>query len=181
MDEDRPTESLPTPAYSPPTAAPAAATPEPPVAWAPPPPPPMRSGGRSTLSLVAGIVLMVLGILGVLAALAVFTIGREIVRRFYGGEDPALVASVLTYGGIVLLVFSGFYVIGGVGAARSKDWGRITGIVIGILGSLFWLAGVGGAGRAGPRDDVAFAFVLLALHAYVAIALLFFWRGRAPA
>jgi hypothetical protein len=192
MTEERPADETPPtqPVYTPPTSAPPPA-PEPAIAWAPMPaaPPPARPAQRSTLSLAAGIVLIVLGILGVLVALALLTIGREFVKQvdftglpgYTGGDPTAFVTSIVTYGGIVLLVCSTFYVVGGVGTTRSKEWGRVIGIVIGILGGLIWLGSVANIGRGGPRDDVSFAVVLLALHAYVAIALLFFWRNRAPA
>jgi hypothetical protein len=186
MTEERPPEPSPSPAYSPPTSTPVP-TPEPQISWAPTPSTaaPIKPGSRTTLSLVAGVVLIVLGILGVIAAVAVLTIGRELVNQFdfsgipgYTGNDPnGFVGSVLAFLGIVVLVFSTFYIVGGVGITRSKDWGRITGIVIGILASLFWLLGVVG----GRRADISFELELLALHVYVAIALLFFWRTHARA
>jgi len=49
--------------------------------------------------------------------------------------------------------------------------------VIGILGGLFWLAGAANPNSPGATG----VFALLALHAYVAVALLFFWRSRSPA
>lgn len=187
MTEERPPEPSSPPVYTPPPIAPPAPQPEPAISWAPMPaaPPPTVRAPRSTLSLVAGVVLIVLGILGVIAAIAVLTIGREVVRQFdfsgipgYTGNDPnGFVGSVLAFLGIFVLVCSTFYIVGGVGITRSKDWGRVTGIVIGILAGLFWLLGV----VSGRRADISFELTLLALHAYVAVALLFFWRTRTPA
>ena len=176
---------VPPPAYTPP---PAAAQPA--VAWAPPPAPGAAAGQRTSLSLAAGILLVVLGVLGGLLSLLILTIGREVAQQFdftnlpgvdTGGADVGAIAgSAVTFVGILLLVFSAFYIIGGIGTIRSRDWGRVLGIIIGILAGLFWLASIGGGGSSG-RGDLVFPLVLLAIHAYVAVALLFFWRTRAPA
>jgi hypothetical protein len=181
------------PAYTPPPVPPPAmpqpAMAQPAVAWAAPPAAAAVQGSRTTLSLVAGILLVVLGLFGALASLALLTIGREFIRQFDFSTLPGLeqvndpsgfVESAAIFGGILVLAFSTFYIVGGVGVMRSKNWGRVIGIVIGILASLFWVAGVAGGGRA-SGGDTSFALVLLAIHAYVAIVLLFFWRSKSPA
>lgn len=203
MTDERPTEPTPAgegasettpppsapPAYTPPTytppPVPPPAMPQPAVAWAPPPTSAPAAGRRTSLSLAAGILLVILGVLGGLFSLALLTVGREFIRQFdftglpgYTGGDPsAFVASVVTFLGIFVLVCSAFYVVGGVGVIRSANWGRVIGIVIGILAGLIWL---GSLANGSQRGDVSFALVLLALHAYIAISLLFFWRNRAP-
>jgi hypothetical protein len=181
------------PAYTPPTYTPppiAPPAPQPTVAWAPPPATTAPVGQRTTLSLAAGILLVVLGVLGALFSLAVLTIGREVMKQFdfsgipgmEGAADPnAIVTGVITFLGIFVLACSTFYIVGGVGVMRSKNWGRVIGIIIGILAGLIWLGSVAQVGRGGPRDDVSFAIVLLVVHAYIAITLLFFWRNKAPA
>jgi hypothetical protein len=209
MTEDRPTEpspddttAIPTPAapadpasvppaYTPPAyTPPPIAPPQPAVAWAPPPAVPAKEGQRTTLSLAAGILLVMLGALGVLASLAVLTIGRAVVQQYdfssipgFDVRDPnGVVGAAITFGGIFVLACSTFYIVGGVGIMRSKNWGRIIGIIIGILASLLWLGSVMSVGRSGRAGgDPIFALVLLGLHAYIAIALLFFWRSRSPA
>jgi hypothetical protein len=177
MTEERPSEATPP--------APA----QPAVAWAPAPAVTQPTGERTTLSLAAGILLVILGVLGVLASLAALTIGRQLIRQFDLSTIPGLerlndpgafVDSVLTFGAIFLLVCSTLYVVGGVGVIRSKSWGRVVGIVIAILAGLLWLGSFASIGRA-PRDDTTFALVLLVLHAYIAIALLFFWRRKTAA
>jgi len=176
------------PTYTPPPIAPPAAQPT--VAWAPPPAAGAAVGQRTTLSLAAGILLVVLGTLGVLFSLVVLTIGRGFVDAFdftnlpgmEGVGDPSqFVGGVITFLGIFVLVCSTFYVVGGVGVMRSKSWGRVIGIIIGILAGLLWLGSVAGGGRAGSGDGIGFALVLLVLHAYIAVVLLFFWRTRAAA
>ena len=183
-----PPPASPPPSYTPPPIAPPVA-PQPTVAWAPPPAAGAVVGQRTTLSLAAGILLVVLGVLGALASLALLTIGREFIRQFNFNTLPGLeqvndpggfVESAAIFGGIFLLACSAFYIVGGVGIMRSANWGRVIGIVIGILVGLFWLAGVAGGGRT-SGGDMSFALVLLAIHAYVAIVLLFFWRNKAAA
>jgi len=206
MTEERPTEPTPAPddttVTPPPDAAPPASTPptytpppiappaaQPTVAWAPPPAATTAVGQRTTLSLAAGILLVILGVLGGLFSLVMLTIGRGFVDQFDFGSLPGLeqindpnafVGGVITFVGIFLLACSTFYIVGGVGVMRSKNWGRVIGIVIGILAGLLWLAGVTGGGRAGG-GDTSFSLVLLAIHAYVAIVLLFFWKNKVAA
>jgi hypothetical protein len=184
MTDERPTEPTPSsvPSYTPPPVPP----PQPAAAWAPPPAT-AAVVPRSPLALAAGILLALLGVLGALASLALLTIGREFIRQFDFSSLPGLekvndpggfVESAATFGGILLLACSAFYIIGGVGVMRSRNWGRVIGIVISILAGLFWLGSVGTGSRAGA-GDMSFELVLLAVHAYVAVALLFFWRSRA--
>jgi hypothetical protein len=183
-----------TPAYTPPSYTPPPVPPpvmpqppvaQPAVAWsAPPATAPAAVGQRTTLSLAAGILLVILGTLGVLFSLAVLTIGREVMKQFdfssipgmEAGADPnAIVTGVITFLGIFVLACSTFYIVGGVGVMRSKNWGRVIGIIIGILAGLLWLGSLAN----GSRGDVSFALVLLVVHAYIAVVLLFFWRTKA--
>jgi hypothetical protein len=191
---DAPTPAAAPPAYTPPTYTPPPIAPpaaQPTVAWAPPPTTAAAVGQRTTLSLAAGILLVLLGVFGTLISLLILTIGREFARSFdfstlpgfdTGNSDPgAIVGSVITFFGIVLLVCAVFYIVGGVGVLRTKSWGRVIGIIIGILAGLFWLASLASSGQVNSeaaRSSPLFALILLAVHAYVAIALLFFWRNR---
>ena len=164
---------------------------QPAVAWAPPPATAPAKGKRTSLSLAAGILLLILGILGGLIAVLIITVGREFATQFNfanvpgfeGGDPSEIVGSVVTFVGIVLLVFSTFYIIGGVGVMRSANWGRVIGIIVGILATLFWLASYAGSGQVGSapgrQGGEAFALVLIVVHVYIALVLLFFWRSRA--
>ena len=184
-----PPPATPAATYTPPPVAPPAA-PQPTVAWAPPPATTVATGRRTTLSLAAGILLIVLGIFGALVGLLILTVGRGVIEAFdFRGmpgteniSDPnALVGGVIAFFGIFLLVCSTFYIVGGVGVLRSKNWGRVIGIVIGILAGLLWLGSLTSASAVSGRNDLVFPLVLLAIHGYVAIVLLFFWRNKAPA
>ncbi|HET7181596.1 MAG TPA: hypothetical protein VFI15_05130 [Candidatus Limnocylindrales bacterium] len=175
-------------AVAPVSAAPAPPPVEPPVYVAPPAAAPVLVPGRRTpLAAAAGVILLVLGVLGAIFAIAILTIGRGIIDAFdfstipgmEGVNDPgAVIGSVVSFIAILLLVFSAFYAIGGVGAMRSAGWGRVIGIVIGLLGGLFWLAAVSGSSRAGTEANPLIAIVLLAVHAYVFVVLAFFWRSK---
>src|SRR6185437_2094189 len=76
------------PTYTPPPIAPPAAQPT--VAWAPPPAAGAAVGQRTTLSLAAGILLVILGVLGGLFSLVMLTIGRGFVDQFDFGSLPGL-------------------------------------------------------------------------------------------
>ncbi len=169
-----------------PTSAPAAPAAEPVVQWAPPPAPVVVPGRRTTLAAAAGVALIVLGVLGGIVALAILTIGRGIIDQFDFSNLPGMqdvqdpggfINSVFSFVGILLLVFSAFYVIGGVGALRSAGWGRVIGIIIGIVGTLFWLPAIAGSGRVADANPML-AYILLAVHAYAFVVLAFFWKNK---
>ena len=158
-----------------------------PVYVAPPAPPPVLvPGRRTTLAAGAGVVLIVLGVLGALFAIAVLTIGRGVIENFDFStlpgmgdiQDPgAFVSGVFGFIGILLLVFSVLYVLGGVGVLRTAGWGRVIGVVVGIIGTLFWLPAIAATGQV-PDSNPLIAYLLLAAHLYAFIALAFFWRAK---
>jgi len=161
--------------------------PAPPVYVAPPAPAPVLVPGRRTvLAAAAAVVLIVLGVLGVILAVAILTIGRGILDSFDFSSLPGMqdiqdpgnfISSIFSFVGILLIIFSAFYVIGGVGALRTAGWGRVIGIVIGILGTLFWLPAIAGTSQIEDANP-AIAYVLLAAHIFVFATLAFFWRSK---
>jgi hypothetical protein len=179
-----------TPATAGPTAQPAVpAAPQPAAAWAPPsatvatgPAP------RSTLSLIAGILLLIGGILGGLAGLAVAVVGSAVIGSlgdlgtFPQGIDVATFASgLITFVGIIIFLYSLAYLFAGVGVIRSRDWGRVLGLVVSIISGLIWLGSVATPDQAGARDSIFGSLIAFAIHAYIIVALLFFWRSKAAA
>jgi uncharacterized membrane protein (DUF2068 family) len=163
----------------------APAPPPPPVAWGAPPAAVAAKGQRTMLAAVAGVGLIILGILGGLFGLAIAVFGSSVVRQLdlsnYGDfgdiNDPAAVISgAIAFVGIIVVVYSLIYLIGGIGVVRSRGWGRVMGLVVGTLSGLFWLLGVAG----GRTDGLGFALVMLAIHVYIVVALIMFWR-RSPA
>jgi hypothetical protein len=164
-------------------AAPAA--PPPPVAWGAPPVVAAAKGERTMLAAVAGVGMIILGVLGGLFGLAIAVFGSSVVKSLdlsqFGDlnntniNDPAaLISGAIAFVGIVVVVYSLVYLIGGIGVVRSRGWGRVMGVIVGILSGLFWLAGLTG----GRSDGLGFALVMVAIHAYIVVALLVFWRRK---
>lgn len=202
MTEERPPEAMTPPepeandappAYTPPPIPPPveAPPPEPVVAWAPPPTAPTAGqSARSTLSLVAGILLVIGGILGGLAGLAVAVVGKAVIESLgdlgtipgmEGVDTTAFVSSFITFFGIVILLYSLVYLTAGIGVIRSREWGRILGISVGILSGLVWLGSVITPDRPNVTDSTVGSLIAFGIHLYVVVVLLLFWRSRAPA
>ncbi len=168
--------------------APAPAAPPPPVAWGAPPVMVAAKGGRTTLAAIAGVGLIILGVLGALLGLAFAVLGASIVKSLdltqYGDfgdiNDPAAVISgAIAFIGIIVVVYSLVYLIGGIGIVRSRGWGRVMGLIVGILSGIFWLLSLTGGGSAGGSGSILFPLVLFGIHAYVVVVLIMFWR-RSP-
>jgi hypothetical protein len=170
-----------------PTPAVAAAAPQPAVSWAPAPAPVAATGKRTPLSLVAGILLILGGILGGLAGLAVAVFGNAIVQSLEdfgtmpeveGVDMAAFMSGFIVFFGIIVLVYSLAYLFAGIGVVRSRDWGRVLGLIVGILSGLIWLSGLGGTNQPGGSDSLVGTLIALGIHVYIVVALLFFWRTK---
>ena len=159
----------------------------PPVAWGAPPV--AAKGARTTLAAIAGVALIILGVLGALLGLLIAVFGSSIVRqldlRQYGGDfgglnDPAAVVSgAIAFVGIVVVVYSLVYLIGGIGIVRSHGWGRVVGLIVGILSGLFWLLSLtGGGSTSGAGSGIVFVLAMLGIHVYVVVVLIMFWRKK---
>ena len=180
----QPTSAWEQPAHVPPPIPPPAVQPA--VSWAPPPAPAGVRGQRTTLSLIAGILLIIGGILGGLAGLAVAAFGRAVIQsidsfgpmpELEGMDTEAFLSGVVVFVGIIIVAYSLVYLIAGIGVLRSRDWGRVLGIVVGILSGLVWLSGLG-SGRQAAGDSIGGTLVALLIHVYIVVALLFFWRTK---
>ena len=170
-----------------PTPAVAASAPQPAVNWAPAPAPVTATGKRTPLSLAAGILLILGGILGGLAGLAVAVFGNAIVQSLedFGGmpdvegvDMAAFMSGFIVFFGIIILVYSLVYLFAGIGVVRSRDWGRVLGLIVGILSGLIWLSGLGGTNQPGAGDSLVGTLIGLGIHVYIVVALLFFWRTK---
>jgi hypothetical protein len=170
-----------------PTPAVAASAPQPAVSWAPPPAPVAVAGKRTTLSLAAGILLILGGILGGLAGLAVAVFGNAIVQSLEdlgtmpdieGMDAAAFMSGFIVFFGIIILVYSLVYLFAGIGVVRSRDWGRVLGLIVGILSGLIWLSGLGATNQPGAGDSIVGTLIALGIHVYIVVALLFFWRTK---
>jgi hypothetical protein len=177
-----------------PAAAPMApAAPPPAVAWQAPPAAVAVKGQRTVLALIAGILLLLGGIGGGLLGLLVVVLGGSFVSSLgsnigdipgYNGDPAALVGGVFAFLGIVVIAYSLAYLLAGIGVIRNSTWARVLGIVVGIISGLIWLSGVSGTGGSdvpGAAGAGVFSIVLLAIHVYIVVALLFFWRTKPAA
>jgi hypothetical protein len=145
------------------------------------------TGQRTVLALIAGIIMVIGGILFGLAGLAVAVLGRAVIEsmgdlgQFPGleGVDAGeLAGGIMTFVGILILLFALAYLIGGIGVIRNRNWGRVLGLIVGILGGLLWLGSVTTPDAAGVNESIGGSLVMFAIHAYIVVALLFFWRSR---
>lgn len=163
----------------------------PPVAWGAPPVAVAAAGRRTTLAAIGGVLLIILGILGGLLGLMVAVFGSSIVGQLdldqFGGDftgsginDPAAVVSgAIAFVGIVVVLYSLVYLIGGIGIVRSRGWGRVMGLIVGILSGIFWLLSLtGGGSSSGAASGIGFVLVMLAIHVYVVVVLFMFWRNK---
>lgn len=194
MTDERPPEGSPEPAPStepPPPLAPYVAAPaptppppaaaQPAVAWQAPPPVVAAPGGRTGLAAAAGVILLILGILGGLLGLFVAVVGGSLAASFGdlieipGVSDPSgVVGGMVAFFGIIVVVYSLVYLFAGIGVLRSRSWGRVMGLIVGIISGLIWLGGLGQTEQA----NLPFTIVMLGIHAYIVVVLIMFWRAK---
>jgi hypothetical protein len=173
---------VPPPAYAPP---PQPYSAQPAVAWGAAPAAPAVVAGRSGLAMAAGIGLLVFGVLLLLIGLLFLAVAGMVGGMAGTGafdEIPGMppgfegaIGGFVVVLGIIVILYSLLYIIGGIGVLRSRGWGRVLGIVVGIITGLFLLAGL-----TSPSDESSLlvTLVLLGIHVYVVIVLAFFWRSR---
>jgi hypothetical protein len=179
----QPSPTAPPPAQAAPQPAPAA------VAWAPAPAAtvPVRAGA-SPLSIAAGVLLVIGGVLGAIAGLAVAAVGPAVVDYLVdagavpevsGMDLEEFLRGFIVFFGVLIVAYSLVYLSAGIGVLRSRDWGRVLGIIVGILSGLLWLGSVTTPAQPGVRDSIFGSLFAFAIHAYIVVALMFFWRRRA--
>jgi hypothetical protein len=161
----------------------------PPLTGTVPVPPPMvlRPGRRTPLAAIAGAILLVLGLLGGILGLFVIFVGSTFVStlRGYiqvpdlGGADAgSVIGGFVAFFGVLIAFYSLVYILGGVGVLRTAGWGRTLGLIVGIISGLVWLSGFSNMGEISNGNNGVGTLVMLALHVYVVVVLLFFWKGK---
>lgn len=192
---DAPTSASPPPPLAPLAASAAAAapaSPQPAVTWEAAPPASVTAGGRTGLAAVAGILLLVLGILGMLVGVLFMgsrTYVEELAASGAFDDIPGMpagfegaIGGMVTVVGVILIVYSILYVLGGVGVLLTRSWGRVIGIIVGIISGLIWLAGIGSVTSAnygsGSQGAVLFVVILFAIHLFIVVVLAIRWRTR---
>ena len=140
----------------------------------------------SGLAKAAAIVLLVFGVLASLAGV-LFLLGGAVASGI--GDDTGFtrfgdfVGGVLVVVGIIVLLIGLVEILGGIGSWRGSEWGRVIGLVYGVLGFLFGLAAAAGGRRvedvnAGSGGGVAFGIVIILAYGFVTFALGFRWKDR---
>ena len=171
---------------------------QPAVTWAAAPAPAVAvKGKRTVLAAIAGILLLLGGIGGIILGLLVAVVGGTFVSSLgqftdfgdipeLNGADPsAVLGGVVAFFGMIIVAYSVAYLLAGIGVLRNSTWARVLGIVVGIISGLIWLPGVTTSNQipdaSAAANSLLFSAVLLAIHVYIVVALLFFWRSKPPA
>jgi hypothetical protein len=165
---------------------------QPAVTWAAAPAPAVAmTGQRTVLAGIAGVLLLLGGILGGLLGLLVAVVGGSFastlgdlveIPDLNGADAGAVFGGVVAFFGILIVVYSLVYLFAGIGVLRNRGWGRVMGLIVGIISGLIWLSGLSSAGEiasaSGGQSSMGGTLVGFALHAYIVVALLFFWRSK---
>ena len=125
-------------------------TDEPTSAWNPTPVAPSSSGGASGAVVGAGVILLViatlLGIFGILAILAGAMMGQITNLSGQNGLTEEQANALMTVGRTVIIAIGGValglglaHLLSGIGVLRRRGWARILGLVMSVLGVLFWV------------------------------------------
>jgi len=197
MDADAPTvvtaevPAAPTAAPTTPMAA------QPAVPWQSAPAVAAVKGQRTMLAGIAGVLLLLGGILGILLGVLVAVVGGAFISNLgaftqfpgltdapeLGGANAgAIIGGAVAFFGLLVVAYSVAYLLAGIGVLRNSDWARVLGIVVSALSALIWASGLRGAGEirdaGGAAGGGLFVVVALAIHVYIVVALLFFWRTK---
>jgi hypothetical protein len=146
---------------------------------APPPAPPATAGARSGLITAAGITLIVLGALTLLLGLFLL-LGVALFAGSAGSvpteaEVPGVGGMLGAFAGIflvlllIVIAFGGLQLFSGIKVLSGRPWARVTGIVVGVIGAIFALAGLGGQDSGG--GSIVISLALAAANAFVVFAL----------
>jgi hypothetical protein len=125
-------------------------TDEPTSAWNPTPGAPSASDGASGAVVGAGVILLViatlLGIFGILAILGGAMMGQITNLSGQSGLTEEQANALMTVGRTVIIAFGGValglglaHLLSGIGVLRRRGWARILGLVMSVIGVLFWV------------------------------------------
>ena len=83
--------------------------------------------------------------------------------------------------GIIVLVIGIVQILGGVGAWRGSEWGRVIGLIYGVLGFLLGLAAAAGARNAAvvTGSGAAAGLVIILIYGFIAVVLAIRWKVSA--
>ncbi|HTC86022.1 MAG TPA: hypothetical protein VK656_04930 [Candidatus Acidoferrum sp.] len=170
------TPGAPVPPTAPGWAAPT--QPSAPVGWAPPPVAPIGRQSTTGFAKTAAILLIAFGMLLGLFGLVFIAAGAAagtIDQSFLVGVSAATLRDFVAGVGIVVLVFAVIQILGGIGSWRGSGWGRVIGLVYGVLGTLLGLSALGSPARQGAGSGL----LILAVYGFITLALAFRWKSPA--
>jgi hypothetical protein len=125
-------------------------TDEPTSAWNPTPVAPSGSAGTSGAVVGAGVILLVIATLLLLFAIVVILAGAMMgqITDLSGqsGLTEEQARTLMTVGRPLIIAFGGValglglaHLLSGIGVLRRRGWARILGLVMSVLGVLFWV------------------------------------------
>jgi hypothetical protein len=145
--------------------------------WSPPPQQPAGWGGAGmapaerplgvTLSAIWFYFIGVLAVLGGALALAVGSFFESI---FNAAGSGGFLAGLGIFLAVFVWIFAALFILTGYGIWKGRGWGRIGGIIWGVLGVL------GGISSLSGQDGLAYGVVSIAIWAGVIYAL---WMAKA--
>ncbi len=114
--------------------------------------------------IVAGLLLLGMGSLLLLgSALFAGAEGTAELEDLVGGDLATALAGIFAVVGVVALAASLLQIVGAFGMLAHRTWGRAIGLVVGVLGLLFWglsfVAALGAPADAGSSLGFTGAFV----------------------
>jgi hypothetical protein len=146
--------------------------------WSPPPQQPMGwggAGGMAPASRPLGVTLSaiwfyLIGILLILAGALAIAVTSMFDSIFNAAGGAGFFAGLGVFAAVVVWIFAALFLLTGWGIWKGRTWGRIGGIIWGVLGVL------GGLGQLGARDGLVGGIIWIAIWAGVIYAL---WMAKA--
>ena len=161
----------------------AAPTPPPaPVNWAPPPAAPTGRLSTTGLAKAAGILLIAFGtLLGLFGLVFIAAAGasRDLSESVFGTTSAGTIGDFVAGVGIVIVVFAVIQIMGGIGSWRGNGWGRVIGLVYGVIGTLLGIGTLAGSGSSVRQGSVGSGLFILAVYGFITLALAFRWKSPA--
>ena len=119
-----------------------------------------------------------LGLLG-LVFIAAASASRDLSESFFGTQSAEAIGGLVAGVGIVFLVIAIIQILGGIGSWRGSGWGRVIGLVYGVIGALLGLGTLAGSGSSVRQGGAGSGLVILAIYGFVTLALAFRWKSPA--
>jgi hypothetical protein len=128
--------------------------------------------GAGVVLIVMGVLTLIIGLFGLLGAAmiagAVGTVGESAEAPVGFGNMMGAFAGLIVVFVILILAWGVLQIVAGAKAMSGRNWARITGIVVAIIGALLALSGLANPEAGGT---VIINIVMAAAYAFAAFAL----------